>query len=338
MKKRVIEALVLQGGGPLGAFEYGVCKALYEKEGFDPEIVCGVSIGAMQAAIIVGCKNDSPIEALGEFWELCSTLENPFLSHEMNIKLNKYDNPGMYSLNYKMFLNPDNVPNQADLSRLRTTLNKLIDFNKINNTDQHLVVTATNIESGEIESFDNKSKNPITVDHIIASGSIPPFAPPIEILGNHYWDGALFSNTPLLPAYKKLRTFPGSDDEIIRELIIIELFPKRGTLPKTMAEVKNRMLQLQFEPKSDEELEYIRKVNENIDIMKEIDTLLPPDSKVRKMKAYKEQLKQNKVHKFTLIEHTEPEKIGAFIDWTKTTITKRIEEGYRDGLQHLNEI
>ena len=338
MRKKTIEALVLQGGGPLGAFEYGVCKALYEKKGFDPEIICGVSIGAYQAAIIVGCKNDNPVEALGEFWELCSTFENPYLSREMNVKINKYDNPGMYSLNYNMFYNPDNVINQLDYSRLYSTLEKLIDFEKINNSSQHLVVTATNIESGEIESFDNKSKNPITIDHIVASGSIPPFCPPVEISGSHYWDGALFSNTPLLPAYNKLESYPGSDDEVIRELIIIELFPKNGTVPKTMPEVKNRMLQLQFEPKSDDQIESIKQVNSDIDMMNEIDKVLPPDSKIRKMKSYKAKIVQKKIHKFTIIEHTEPEKIGAFSDFSKTTINQRIEEGYRDGLKHLDEI
>ena len=338
MEKNTIEALVLQGGGPLGAFEYGVCKALYEKKGFDPEVICGVSIGAFQAAIIVGSKNDNPIDALGEFWELCTTFENPYLSRDMNIKFNKYDNPGMFSLNHKMFINPDNVVNQVDMTRLYSTLEKLIDFDKLNNSNQHLVVTATNIENGEIESFDNKGKNPITIDHIVASGSIPPFAAPVEISGSHYWDGALFSNTPLLPAYKKLESFPGSDDEIIRELIIIELFPKDGTLPKNMAEVKNRMLQLQFEPKSDDQLRDIKDNNDNIDMMIEIDKVLPLDSKIRQMKSFKDKINQRKIHKFTIIQHTEPEKVGAFIDYTETTINQRIEEGYRDGLQHLDEI
>jgi len=129
-----------------------------------------------------------------------------------------------------------------------------------------------------------------------------------------------------------------SDDEIIRELIIIELFPKDGTLPKNMAEVKNRMLQLQFEPKSDDQLDDIKDNNDNIDMMNEIDKVLPLDSKIRQMKSFKDKINQRKIHKFTIIQHTEPEKVGAFVDYTKTTINQRIEEGYRDGLKHLDEI
>ena len=338
MKKKNIEALVLQGGGPLGAFEYGVCRALYEKDGFDPEIICGVSIGAFQAAIIVGCRNDNPMEALGEFWELCSTFENPYLTRDMNIKLNKFDNPGVYSLNYNLFFNPDNVVNQFNNSRLFSTLDKLIDFEKLNRSDQHLVITATNIETGELESFDNNSQKPITIDHIVASGSIPPFLPPVTIEGNHYWDGALFSNTPLLPAFEKLESFEGTDEEIMRELIIMELFPKNGILPKNMTEVKNRMNQLQFECFVDYQIKSINKMNESIDMFREIDKVIPQDSIIRKMQSYKDATNEKKIHKITVIAHTEPEKIGFLSDWTKTTITQRIEEGYRDGLQHLDEI
>ena len=86
MKKK-LTALVLQGGGPLGAFEYGACKALFEQKNFKPDIISGVSVGAIQASIIGGSKSEDSMEALGEFWEKCSTQENPFISTSLHQSL-----------------------------------------------------------------------------------------------------------------------------------------------------------------------------------------------------------------------------------------------------------
>jgi len=337
MKKK-LTALVLQGGGPLGAFEYGACKALFEQKNFKPDIISGVSVGAIQASIIGGSKSEDSMEALGEFWEKCSTQENPFISKEMNININKYNNPGWYKLKPEVFFTPeDQLTSKLDISPLYSNLDNLIDKKKLNNTDINVVVTATNIETGEIEEFDNQGQEPLTFDHIVASASIPPYVEAVEIEQNFYWDGALFSNMPLSPAFSRLEKIETSE-EVEREIILIEVFPKTGPLPKTYSEIQDRMRHIQYASKVHNETKQFDSLNNYIEMVKQLDRELPSDSKVRKMKGFKELLHEKKINKVTIIEHSEPETLDGIFDYTKSTINKRIEQGYNDTMEHLSSV
>jgi predicted acylesterase/phospholipase RssA len=337
MKKKKITALVLQGGGPLGAFEYGACKALFEQKDFKPDIISGVSVGACTAAIIAGSKVDDPMEALGVFWDKCSTIENPFFSKDLNIKINENYNPGFYCVRPEVFFLPEELlMSKVDTSPLYSNLDSLIDQKKLNSGHINVVVTATNVETGELEEFDNQGEQPLTLDHIVASCSIPPHCASVKIGNNHYWDGALVANMPLAPAFLRLEQL-SADENIEREIFIIEIFPKNGDLPTNLAGIQDRMRHIQYSSKVHNESSHYERMNKYIDMVKELDKELLKDSPVRDMDPFKELLQERKINKVTLIEHTEPELLEGVSDWTKSTISKRVEQGYNDGIKHLSK-
>jgi NTE family protein len=245
-------AIVLQGGGALGAFEYGVLKALYEaRRGFKPAAVTGVSIGAINAAVLVGAK-DNPLETLEELWrnrftELlpppARTLLGPLITREIEQSLAAFGNAGMYQLRQEYLLAPLLCTSVYNLEPLRRTLRELINEDKLNQPeDTRLVLGAVNVATGEPKYFDNRCHR-LEIDHIIASASIPPAFPMTPIGGQHYWDGGLFLNTPLSSAINCLEQILA---DIRRELIVVELFPMKAPLPQDMAQVTNRLRAADF--------------------------------------------------------------------------------------------
>lgn len=320
-------ALVLQGGGALGAYEYGVIKALYEQQGFSPDIISGVSIGAFSAAVLVGSKGN-PVQSLEHMWEFFTAKNIPFVPQPAQELLSLPFNRGMYSPNPYAFLSPTLVTHYFDTKRLYSTLEKLIDLDKLNdNKSPHLIITATNIETGELEIFDNR-KMDITLEHIVASGSLPPSFPMTDIEGTQYWDGGLFSNTPFKPAMKLLEQKGDKNSE--REIIIIELFPKKGKVPNNMTDVLDRMLNLSFENKMRYESDRYEKTNNLVDLIQALDKDLPKDSPFRHMLGFKQLMNYNKIHQFTVIRNTSEAPLYGGADFTEKTITNRIEQGYKD--------
>jgi predicted acylesterase/phospholipase RssA len=337
MKKKYT-ALVLQGGGALGAYEFGVIKALYEQKNFAPDIICGVSIGAFSAAVIAGAK-DGPIEGLEKLWKILTNPENPFVSDYTQLLMSLTYNQGMYFPNPKNIFSPLNNTNFYDTSPLFNTLNEIIDFDKLNSeTAPHLIMSATNIATGELDIFTNHHKNKkIRVENIVASGSIPPSFPIINIDDNSYWDGAVFSNTPLKPAIKKLEEM--GDENCEREIILVELFPKKGNIPQSISEVYNRSFELTFEAKVSYDISQFEKTDNLIDVFASIDKELAGDSDIRKNPTYRKMMNYKKIHKITTIRRTEEDSdAGAILgtaDFREKTIEKRIKQGYQDAQAQL---
>ncbi len=325
-------ALVLQGGGALGAYEYGVLKALHEQNGLSPDVISGVSIGAFSAAVLTGAIGD-PIEALGELWQCFTTKALPLTPQPVQLAMSLTFNQGMYSPNPYAYWNPGMTTHFYNTELLYTTLKKIIDLDKLNSKQSpHLIITATNIETGQLNLFDNREID-ITFDHIVASGSLPPSFPMTNIDGNSYWDGGLFSNSPLKPALKALEKLGSDKDQ--REMIFIELFPSAGKKPQNMNEVFDRMIELTFESKIRDDSKQYQRINQYIDLMQAIDKELPKDSKLKKEPAYQKLMSYKKIHKFTVIKHTSPEPLLGSADFTHKTIERRIEQGYQDGQASL---
>ena len=185
-------AIALQGGGALGAYAFGALKRIYEsKPNFRPSAISGVSIGAFTAAIVAS-HPDNPIPKLQAFWDELTVLHSAFLPPSAEKFLAYFGNSAFYWPRLDYFRLPF-WTNIYDLSPIKRTLQRYIDFERIAGGDVKLIVTATNIVSGEIEEFSNDdSANPITMDHLIASGSLPPSYPAREIGEHSYWDGGLF--------------------------------------------------------------------------------------------------------------------------------------------------
>ncbi len=212
-------ALVLQGGGALGAYQAGVYQALHEAR-IDVDWLCGTSIGAVNGALIAGNPPEKRVERLREFWETVTKppirLPNvPWFSdlpwagnghtrywaHRINAFATMlHGAPGFFSPRplppvASAAERPDQV-SYYDLTPLKETLARLVDFDLINDDSLRFTVLATNVRSGEPAYFDNREQK-IAAAHIVASASLPPSFPPTEIDGEYYWDGGVVSNSPM---------------------------------------------------------------------------------------------------------------------------------------------
>src|SRR6266508_6188773 len=246
-------ALVLQGGGALGAFQAGVYQGLAEAN-LHPDWVAGISIGAINAALIAGNAPEARLEKLRAFWEQVTTqlLFDPFgVAHYWlrgdtgHVLLNRLRAGATLFEGAPGFFNPRIPPPYVappgtveatswyDTSPLRSTLERLVDFDRINAGEMRFSVGAVNIRSGNFVYFDSTTHK-IRPEHIMASGALPPGFPPIEIDGEPYWDGGLVSNTPL--EFVLERTGPREDMVIFQ----IDLFSAKGCMPETLFDIAQR--------------------------------------------------------------------------------------------------
>jgi len=248
--RNVQTAIVLQGGGALGAYEYGVLKALYEhRPDFQPVAVAGISIGAITAAVLGGAAGD-PIDALDTLWRrkltVTSPVPTPWLPAPLDRALATFGNPGMYQLQAGLFTTPWLLTSIYDTAPLRHTLAELVNPQQLDDDATRVIVGAINVATGVMEYFHSRQPGGLTFEHIAASGSLPPSFPMTPIGEHRYWDGGLFSNTPLGPAINALEQAAGGDRSVERELVVVELFPMRAALPRTFTDVLQRTMQLQY--------------------------------------------------------------------------------------------
>ncbi len=202
--------LVLQGGGALGAYQAGVYEKL-AANGHAPDWVSGISIGAINAALIAGNPPERRVERLRSFWRTVSSrlMAEPTMPGERARSLFNdasasfaviFGLPGFFEPRIPPAMTfPPGAPEALsyyETAPLRQTLEKLVDFDLINAKKTRLSVGTVNIRTGNFVYFDNHQQI-IGPEHIMASGALPPGFPPIEIDGEHYWDGGLVSNTPL---------------------------------------------------------------------------------------------------------------------------------------------
>jgi NTE family protein len=245
-------ALVLQGGGALGAYQAGVYEALSEA-GIAADWLSGVSIGAINAAIIAGNRPEKRIDRLRDFWETVSSRPGlPFepdgdIFRQMRNQFSAFTTtmaglPGFFTprtLNpWQQFTGAAAATSFYDTDELHKTLNRLIDWKILNNQEQRLSVGAVNIRTGNFRYFDSALEQ-IGPEHIMASGALPPAFPAVKIENEYYWDGGIVSNTPLqyLLIQQKLR------DTLVFQ---VDLFSARGELPRDMADVLSRQKDITY--------------------------------------------------------------------------------------------
>lgn len=250
--RREDRILVLQGGGALGAYQAGVFEALATQHQ-TPDWVAGISIGAINAALIAGNAPERRLERLQTFWErVTRALPVPDLDAGGPLREGLNDASALQALLFGVpgFFTPRWPPamfalpgtpaaiSVYDTAPLRETLEALVDFDRINAGPMRLSVGAVNVRTGNFAYFDS-ARQRIDVRHILASGALPPGFPPVEIDGEHYWDGGLVSNTPLQYVLDQ----PGERPRVVFQ---VDLFPARGELPKTLPEVGAREKDIRF--------------------------------------------------------------------------------------------
>lgn len=326
-------ALVLQGGGALGAFQCGVVKAMQEK-GIHPDIVAGVSIGAFNAAIIAGNPKDAA-SALGAFWDDLA-LDTPELPNE-NVRriLSSFHSIIFGSPNFfrPRWLMPIQCPDQLpinwksfyDPSPVKDLLLKYVDFKRLKESTTRLLVSAVDVETSELNTFDS-FRDDITPDHILASGSLPPGFPWTTIEGKHYWDGGIVSNSPL--------------DQVIelcgltgKKVYIVNLYPRKRPLPQNMMETIARKDEIFFSEKIRKDLGTKELLDNYRKLIEEIMGYLETEEveQVMQRPLYIETMGDTAPLSITRIVHEgeEGEPPSKDYDFSRKSIEEHIHEGYR---------
>ena len=239
-------ALVLQGGGALGAYQAGAYEALAGSH-HQPDWIAGISIGAINAAIIAGNAAESRLEKLNAFWEQASSalsfdpwLDTPGFRNAFTelaaASVMTWGVPGFFNPRFPTpaFMPYGSAEAQSyyDTSPLKATLETLVDFDYLNSKGSRLSVGAVDVETGNFTYFDSKTMR-IGPEHIMASGALPPGFPAVEINGREYWAGGLVSNTPLQYVMESCGTGPLC-------IFQVDLFSARGARPGNLVEVAQR--------------------------------------------------------------------------------------------------
>lgn len=339
--------LVLQGGGALGAYQAGVYQALHE-HGLTPDWVVGTSIGAVNAALIAGNARDTRLSHLRTFWEevahhdLIDMRKVPDPARQFNIMLTTADSmlngvPGFYSTRwFNPFFAGWPVPPETasfyDTRALEETLTRLVDLQCLNGASgMRMTVSAIRVTCGRLENFDN-AHQAVGIEHVMASGALPPGFPPVRINGELYWDGGLYSNTPL-------ETVLADEPRVDTICFMVDLWSAEGPEPHTLEQVHTRQKDVLFASRSRRHIEaYLR------------------GHKLRRMVR----MLRDKVpdHLLTEEERREVDKVGADTmmhivrlayagrDWqmaskdfnfSRGSIEWRWELGYRDALRMIDQ-
>jgi NTE family protein len=337
-------ALVLQGGGALGAYQVGAYQAL-DEAGYVPEWFAGTSIGAINAAIMAGNPRERRLERLEEFWaRICRPL--PFASPSAGLSRRLFNIWSAWqttALGQPGFFEPRPVspwlasPGTTaaisfyDTAALRGTLESLIDLDRINGGAVRLSLGAVNVRTGEQVYFDTL-RHQLGFEHIMASGALPPAFPPVEIAGEWYWDGGLVSNTPLDVVIDQL---PRSSTLCF----MIDLFDAEGTLPRVMEDVESRRKDIIYASRSERSLVAHRAThNLRRAVLALWNALTPEARQDSHLSALADLGCTTTMHIVRLVHRSEADELACKdYEFSSATFAEHRAAGYRDATRRLAE-
>jgi NTE family protein len=330
-------ALVLQGGGALGAYQAGVYEEIANIP-TEPHWVAGVSIGAINAALIVGNPPARRVERMREFWQLVSSGVSGVAPvwdgqraafHQMSAAIAATAGvPGFYNPRVPPpFLQSDGTDGAIsyyDTAPLRATLLRLIDFDLINSKKVRLSVGATNVRSGNSVYFDNHLQT-IGVEHVMASGALPPAFAPVIIDGEPYWDGGIVSNTPL--------QYVLDNRGMVKTLVAqVDLFSARGAMPLNMSSVMSRQKDIVYSSRTRFNTDQAAQLQRCKQAMFNLIAKLPPrlrnDPDVKVLAQANQTAHVDIVHLIYRQNRFELE--SKDYDFSRTAVTEHWESGRRD--------
>ena len=332
------KALVLQGGGVLGAYQAGVYAALSEVRQPPPQWIAGVSIGAINAALIAGNVPGKRVERLQEFWNLVSSAPAQQLPTWLGdrsrrnqwsaVAASLVGIPGFFAPRHDLSLlmgMSAPVLSYYDTSALKSTLERLIDFDLINRCETRLSVGAVNVRSGNSIYFDNTVQK-IGPEHVMASGALPPGFAPVNIDGEDYWDGGIVSNTPLQYV---LDGQPRNQPLVVLQ---VDLFNARGAMPTTLSEVAERQKDITYSSRTRLNTD-VMAANLNLqqaiaDLIGKLPDALQNDPSVAAVQA---QLKHEPIEIFHLIYRDKAYEIESKdYEFSRAAVEEHWEAGVRD--------
>ncbi|RJF93488.1 DUF3734 domain-containing protein [Sphingomonas cavernae] len=275
-------ALVLQGGGALGSYQAGVYESLAET-GIEIDWVAGISIGAVNAALIAGNPEERRVERLRAFWNtVTSTLPSFPVWHNDQVRefIHEWSAGFVATFGVPGFFAPRPIPPMLaapgsceatsfyDSAMLEGTLNELVDWDLLNDGPMRFSVGAVEVESGNFHYFDNRSER-IDARHVMASGALPPGLPPVEIDGKWWWDGGLVSNTPLAHVLDNQ-----SADTLVFQ---IDLFSSIDERPRTIMDVMAREKEIRFSSRTRQVSNQLMRLRKEREVIRTVLEKLPDD-------------------------------------------------------------
>jgi len=345
-------ALLLQGGGALGAYEGGVYQALAEANVL-PNWVAGVSIGAVNAALIAGNPPERRVARLREFWEAVSNLPfglfgvpcSPSIDFK-NLETHRLVNQtraffvamfGVPSLFVPRFppleFSPPERPDKLsfyDVAPLKATLERLVDFDRINSSDVRLTVRAVNVRTGELMSFDTTTHK-IDARHILASGSLPPGFPATEIDGEYYWDGGVASNSILHVVLDS----PSHRDTLVFQ---IDVWSASGELPHDMTDVDAREKDIRFSSRSRTAIDHFRTMQRARHAVRKALEAMPDNlrksAKIERLDTEADETSYNVVH--LIYQAKSYEGVSKDYEFSRQTMEEHWRSGHEDASRAIS--
>lgn len=333
--------LVFQGGGALGAYQGGVYQALHEA-GIEPDWVIGTSIGAINGAIIAGNEPARRLTHLSQFWD---SMERKPIWAQGPLALmggNVADQmmtifggiAGYFTPNRDLAWGlraPVGVERAGfyTIEALHETLDSALDFTRINSGQPRLTVGAVNVRSGKMHYFDSRSM-PITLKHVLASGALPPAFPAIRIDGDPYWDGGIYSNTPIETVFDD---YPRRDSLVFT----VQMWHAEGPEPESVWQVLNRQKDIQYASRADSHIARQEHIHQLRHIVRELVRLMPEAQRetpeVKEMAGYGCGTFMHIVRlKAPRLDHEDHLRD---IDFTSVGIHARWEAGFTDTIRML---
>ncbi|MCW8398036.1 FAD-dependent oxidoreductase [Legionella sp. PATHC038] len=333
--------LTLQGGGALGAFECGVVKAM-EEYGVYPDIVSGISIGAFNSAIIAGNPKHAT-EALESFWSDLA-LDTLQVSDEQTRRILSswqamiWGSPNFFHPKWTMPIfsaaqSPIHWTSFYDTFYVKDLLRKYINCDTLKDSPIRLLVMAVNVETSEFETFDSYTDN-ITLDHILASGSLPPGFPWTTINHKHYWDGGIISNTPI----DSTLDVCGQSN---KKIYTVELYSRHRALPQNMIEVLSRKDEILYSEKIRKDIRTTDLINNYKKLIEQILRLCEPKvaEEIRQFPAYIQAMGDAGIQSITRIirEVGKNEPYSWDSDFSRETIEQHKKNGYKTAKKILEK-
>jgi NTE family protein len=332
--------LVLQGGGALGAYQGGVFEALH-KFGIEPDWVIGTSIGAINGAIIAGNSPESRLERLTRFWDEVSyraSLDALLLSGTRawlrNLAILTQGLPSFFVPNVWPWFNlnarlPVEEAAFYSTGPLRSTLSSLVDFSYLNSGKTRLTVGTVNVSSGRMRYFTNRDSD-LDVSHVMASAAYPPGFPPVRVEGQAYWDGGIYSNTPLEAV---LDDRPRRDSTIFS----VQLWPQQGPEPESIWDALERQRDIQYSSRAECHLERQKQIHRLRHVIRELEHYIPEEQ--RNTVPVQELLSWGCGTTMRVIELDAPmltdDDVNKDIDFSADAIARRWKAGRDDTLRML---
>jgi NTE family protein len=333
--------LVFQGGGALGAYQAGVYQALHEA-GIEPSWIIGTSIGAFNAALIAGNEVDNRVPALREFWRrlTCTPLyEGSALSPAVNAQISLWRTlwtgiPNFFTPNGPAFCGlqmPLGVEQAAYYSTapLKRTLSELIDIALIKRGRPRLTVGAAHVKTSQMHYFDNR-KIEISLEHILASGALPPAFPAVRIDNELYWDGGILSNTPTEVVF---------DDNPRRNSLVfnVHIWQPFGPEPETIWDVMHRQKDIQYSSRMASHINRLQEVHRLRHIISELAARLPKAG--RDSEEVLEMAAEGCLTRMHIVQLLAPrlehEDQNKDVDFTRHSIEARWEAGHADACRAI---